>query len=780
MVPLISGNLALLAGYPTNSSSNNIQQMLNARTDPSASVAVNVNLKNQFIQETNNTNMFRAPWVYITNSIGESNGRYAYIILDEWARINPRYHGEGLARNDPTNWFAGSGAMPISTGNAGLFSSNQTTNARAVASSALGLHSLGQVFTSQNQYNQRKHLLSTDDTWGVDIIPGDLPEGGRPKYNLNDLATNNVTGASAEIRANQIAQIINTNLPSFRLRDPSLSTSSASEQQRYLNRLAASIVDYIDSDSGITTVNGGEPAGRDLFPLVTAIAERFRKTAQTPNSTTIESQVFVQVWNPYTTAITNTHTSRVVISNRMKVSFGTGIVTPFQTYNGSISTNVVIRPSEFVVLEYPATNQTWTSPDSTTNSPNWGASPTETADTVSHVPFEFYWDGGRVDMHRRSPVTPGEANAGMIRNAKTLSTAGEHYQVSFINAYNIGTSWRFVGDPRGNYLSNYDWGNSISSDASYANNTRWNGIQTQTQFRWQHYATSWAARDLVPADFMGGTSPGSINVKPSSVPSSYTESAEAPKAIAVVANRAMQTIGELGHIFDPAQADDAGQAPAAGVGANNSTFASGGGRTLRIGQPEFSYANNTWATNGKRAIELIDLFTVNSTNAIVTNAPAARGRINVNTANPEVIEALFFGISPTSDRRFTNSTLSSNAITALVQTITTNRPYNKLSDLHRLTPALVNATNYVPGLSTNTAGTNLAAVVADRAREEAFAKVVELCTVQSRAFRIFVVGQSLQPSNLKVLGQAAVESVVTLPPELTPTSKPIIKQQRWE
>jgi len=781
MVPLISGNMTLLSGYPTNAATTNIQRFLDARNDSAAGKTVNLNRNNSLITATNNPNAFRAPWVYVTGVGGETNARYAYIILDECSRLNPRFHGAGLPRNNPTNWFPGSGVMPLSTGGTNLLETNQVAAARALGTNALGLHAMGQVFASADLYNKKKHLLSTDETWGPDYIPASLPEGGRPKYNVNDLATNASFGSTPELRAEKIAAIISSNLPGFQLRDPSLRTNSSSDQQRYLKRLAAGIVDYIDSDSSVTTANGGEPAGRDLFPLVTAIGERFRKVAQTSTSTTIESQAFVQVWNPYTTTISAGTTVRIVIKNRMRVNFGTGIVRTFANYDQATNTSMTIRPGEFVVLEFPTASQTFTSLQATTSSPNWGASPTETVDTITHVPFEFYWNGGLVDMSRRDPVAPGEANAGMVRNGKTLSSNGEHYQVSFICSYNgtgaNATLWRFAGDPRGNYLSNYDWGGTISSDTSYANNTRWNGIQTQTQYRWQHYGTTWAARDFVPSDFVSGRSPGSINVKPSAVPSDYVESSEGPKAIGVIANRAMTSIGELGHIYDPAQADDFGNPYTGGVGANNSPFTSGGGRTLRIGQPEFNYTNNpanNWTNNGRRAVELIDLFTVNRTNANVTNAPAARGRININTAPAEVLEALLYGISPTSDRRFTNSVITTNAIALIVRDIITNRPYSKLSDLQRITPALVNATNYSPLLNSNTA--QGVAAVADRAREESFAKMIELCTVQSRAFRIFVIGESLNPKTLKPGSQAVLEGIIRVSPLLTPE----VVEKRWE
>jgi hypothetical protein len=97
-----------------------------------------------------------------------------------------------------------------------------------------------------------------------------------------------------------------------------------------------------------------------------------------------------------------------------------------------------------------------------------------------------------------------------------------------------------------------------------------------------------------------GRTPANINQTPSQVASTYDFVNDAAAAPAFLANRAMLSIGELGHIFDPAQAADDLSAPISSEGNNK---ISGGGRTLRIGQPEFrSETTDTWDTNGRRAI----------------------------------------------------------------------------------------------------------------------------------------------------------------------------------
>ncbi len=779
LMPLMSGNLASLSGSPS-ASSNAVTAYINARTNTASSSSINVNLRNTLIEVTSDTNKYRAPWTYLTNSDGTTNGRYAYIVLDEWARVNPRYHGDtNLSRSNSTNWFPGVGVLPLYSGGTNLLSTAEAAAARNVATntspSPLTPLTVGQAFASRTAYDARKHLLTLNEAWSPDVIPAGLPEGGKPKYNINDLSTNSTYG-TPEARANRIADIINSNLTNFKARDPSL---AGTNQIKYLRRLGACIVDYIDSDSEITTVNGGEPAGRDLFPLVTAIAHRLQLTSlvtNAPASATLDSQFFVQVWNPYTAPVTITNT-RLVIHNQIQPTFGTALKFPIPNYDRTNAASVTVRPNEMVVLTFPNAVGSWSgsSPDAAPLGVQFPGS----ADTVDGTwpYFRFFINAQVVDQNRRAP-TDDYYVSGLAYASKGITDLNMHWECFFAQTPSPAIL-RFVGDPRLNFLSNYDWVN-VASDANYASGTRWQGRQQATSARWQEFQTSWRNRDFVRTPPPSGNAPLSASVLPSAVVSSYATS-NAGDAVSVIRNSPMQSIGELGNVYDEAQVADDLNAPP-NIGTPGSPFSSGGGRTLRIGQPEFvsSNANVSWSTNGKRAVELLDLFTVNTTNAISTNYPVVQGRINMNTAPQAVLEALFYGITLSSDNLYSNSVITN--ISTLAQSIITNRPFNKLSDIYKITPGLINATNYSPALGTNLA-TNSAnlypqAPVFDRAREEALGKLVELCTVQSRSFRIFIVGQSLGP-NLKRQGQVAVEASVKIQ-DSGGTMTPIITYQREE
>jgi hypothetical protein len=142
---------------------------------------------------------------------------------------------------------------------------------------------------------------------------------------------------------------------------------------------------------------------------------------------------------------------------------------------------------------------------------------------------------------------------------------------------------------------------------------------------------------------------------------------------------------------------------------------------------------------------------------------------------------LFFDIATRADAGVTSALITATNASTLAAATISNRPYSRLSDLHKITATLVNATNHTPPLLVNvTAGTlTNASSVLDRAREEVFGKIVELATVQSRAFRVYVVGESLGPRQ-KPLGRAALEAVVALPVDLAPTNTPTVRIQRWE
>lgn len=751
LMPLFSGDLNLLSDFP-HIPNHNVEIYLQVLHDKNR--AVDLNKKNHPIAASGS---YFAPWVTITNNAGIPIGRYAYRFFDEQARLNPALH-EGKPRNNPDFWDQGPGVVPLVLEKNILFSKEEASSLLALADQDLLENGFSSAFKSKDDFEKKKHLLTRCQTVLPDFIPFSLPEGGKLKYDLNDLATNTTYGLRKSERASHLAEIIDRNLPHFKERDPSLRNSCPADQRRYLNRLGACIVDYINPDSFPTLINGGEPAGAVLAPLVTQIAERLRLQCSTSNSVTIESQYFIQLWNPYTQAIPSGGVASFSIDNRPLLHFGTAIPTAFENYHQS-STVSILRPNESIVVPFPTVTQAWTSPTlvAPSHHPYWLRGPEGNANRKRHQTFEFSWNHQLVEMSRNLPVGPGLVEGGLEHEEGSLSNSNNYWHCNFIPTEQDHTGhFRFVGDPRDNYLSNYLW-KSYSGEKSYLEETRWQGTMsdasTERKFDPLH---SWSARDFIPINPRTGNHPTSIAITPDQIPSPYQDE-DALHAPLVMRHGPMNSIVELGNIHDPVQADDLGRAPEAGSSDHQaSIYASGGGRTLCIGQPEFSY----WDVPGKRAIELLDLFMVSKQNL----ERFKKGLININTAPHEILTALFYGITPTSDKRFLHSKIELEAAENLAALVEKHRPYEKISDLSVLTPLLANAETYSPALSFNVNSKNVPlAAVFDRAREEGFAKMISLCTIHSHTFRVFVLGQALDRYG-NCSGESMIEAVLESAP----------------
>ena len=76
-----------------------------------------------------------------------------------------------------------------------------------------------------------------------------------------------------------------------------------------------------------STEGSGRP--RNLFPLVAAVAERFRRTSIDTNAASATIESHFDDWSYTTEIILSNQALRFVVRNRMKVVFGTGLVTPF-------------------------------------------------------------------------------------------------------------------------------------------------------------------------------------------------------------------------------------------------------------------------------------------------------------------------------------------------------------------------------------------------------------------------------------------------------------------
>lgn len=801
MAPLFSCNPNLLTPFPKLPEDLLVTLLRErASTNPAKTVDLNAPLPGAYPGESPASSggliapqgRYPALWQRLHDSNGLVIARYAFVLLDESSRLNPLLH-RGKPRNDPVDWDKGPGDLPMTNGTSILFTEGEAEALHDVAEHLPHEGCFESAFGSKEAFLAKRSLLTRDPCRSPELIPASLPEGGFPKYNLNDLATNPAWGATPYDRATNIAAIIGRNLPRFKERDPSLRSKQG---DLYLKRLACSIVDYISAEPGPTGPPDGEPSGRDLTPYVTQIAERCTLKSLTPTNVTIESRFFVELWNPHTVPIPG-GIPGLLIGNRARVDFGTAISFPFANYDQKAAQLPALRPNEFTVVAFFPEDQTWTSPHPATNPPRWTNGPVGNADGLNQQYFEFRWNGRLVDMSRRPPLSPENVSGGLSHLGQTLGDTTPRWQILTIPTWSSDPDelpeeseealqpgcYRFVGDPRSGFLTGYKW----SVATNYPAKTLWKGISPAgilgRGFVMDPMNT-WTRRDRIPVNPVTGNPPASGDQTPEQIASPYRPDIDGITAPFVIRKGPMRSLGELGNIFDPAQADDMGQAPLAG--SPKSRFCSGGGRTLRVGQPEFLATDPAfnWDTPGKRAVELLDLFTL----AEEGRQPPGKayhcregspGRINVNTAPHAVLTALFSGITVASDRRFTNCVIPSSSAGDLATEVEKHRPYNRLSDLGVIAAKLADSSSYLPPLSRNVPGSSPPlADVFDRAREEAFGKFIGHCSVRTRVFRAVILGEALDRSG-KTSARALIECLVKLTPDENGRLHASVHDLRW-
>ncbi|HEY5744778.1 MAG TPA: hypothetical protein VIU12_01770, partial [Chryseolinea sp.] len=161
-----------------------------------------------------------------------------------------------------------------------------------------------------------------------------------------------------------------------------------------------------------------------------------------------------------------------------------------------------------------------------------------------------------------------------------------------------------------------------------------------------------------------------------------------------------------------------------------------------------------WNASGLRSTHLLDLFSINPTNS--DGVGTKLGKININTAHPDVLSALFYNVGQAADPGFTNSKITTNAASSIAAAIISNRPYWRLSDISKFGSNIVNSTNFSPLLG---AYSNFPAPIMDPGREQVLSSVLDLFDTQTRTFRVVVIGQSLTKTQ-KVAGEAVLQSVI--------------------
>jgi hypothetical protein len=240
----------------------------------------------------------------------------------------------------------------------------------------------------------------------------------------------------------------------------------------------------------------------------------------------------------------------------------------------------------------------------------------------------------------------------------------------------------------------------------------------------------------------------------------------------------MQTIGELGHITDPARV--------AG-GSGTISRARGGGRTLRIGQGEYSntstftwyYGNQTLASRTWTSWRLADIFTATTNTNI-----AIPGLVNPNGAlrdNGAALRAAFFGLTflpagPDGASSIAGRPANiTNVVTNVISRLTngaagglTNalNPFWERGEISELT--VLNS-----AASGSLASGAVMSNAFDRGREELVRRSIEMITTRGSVCTVYAIGQSLQitATSTNVLSSARVKTTFELVPQFANPSQ---------
>jgi Tfp pilus assembly protein FimT len=237
---------------------------------------------------------FRAQWINLTNSDGKVSGRYAYWMEDESFKVNANLMG---------NTLRGSGSLgnaPSQIPFQGIFKTVlASTDPDTIANDTITLRTKfpTAAFFEYRALNQvtGQPILADSLKFEATINSGasNLSRSGAKRVNLNKIVvdqnpdpTNStaVTAAQAAIRKqlDQIIKTISYQLPNFGQRfyragtnRNSLDvpdTSGSAHRTIYLNKIAANIRDYIDTDSQPTIVNNdGDPTTTPPKPFTVRI-----------------------------------------------------------------------------------------------------------------------------------------------------------------------------------------------------------------------------------------------------------------------------------------------------------------------------------------------------------------------------------------------------------------------------------------------------------------------------------------------------------------------------
>ena len=445
-------------------------------------------------------------------------------------------------------------------------------------------------------------------------------EAGSPAHDLNELVENkDVEG---------IADIINLNIPTFEQRKGGFPDSDD-----YVKTLAASIIDYADTDSDPTS--GGDPAngdayrGVDSYPFVTELADRYTVVNPTSTTPTVSVESYVELWNP--SQLTITGTMGFTHKNAVRAARASNNE-PFYDFDSPTfpDRSVTIPPNGYVVLFLGDTRTTF----------NFGPGINASIYTKGTFQsnYELRWNGKLVDYSAKGVAKP-------LGQLQTITTSGNEILWKSNPSPSLDLSDERYGNPRMSVYYDYRNPNLKYERGNWGGRAKmWGHTNVNTN---ELRMSDWPDRG---ADSAPGVPPSDEAVRPAanvpgSVSNALSDGTPYPQnqpnyAISYISNAGKySSIAELGHIFDPVMwlglnaPFDESEEDSSKQGANREA---GGGTTLAIGRPEYSKMDR----DGMRASQLLDLF-----HAENSPSTTSQGQININTAPREVLRSLIADVS---------------------------------------------------------------------------------------------------------------------------------------
>jgi hypothetical protein len=171
LMPLVSAPPELLSKFLQADWTNSLENLF---ADLVGTNSTDLNGRSGIIQSTNDSRLYRATWVAIFSSSGERIGRYAFLVLDENARVNPLIHtGSGSMANS-TNWYSGPSDISLTNASAPILTSAEQLGILAASNRLLTPESLAQAFAAKANYDRVKHLLTCANECNVRRDPSGL------------------------------------------------------------------------------------------------------------------------------------------------------------------------------------------------------------------------------------------------------------------------------------------------------------------------------------------------------------------------------------------------------------------------------------------------------------------------------------------------------------------------------------------------------------------------------------------------------------------------------